>query len=170
MNTDINETWDPYSKAGFAVEEEFLAWLHEQGHVGATRSEGNFKEFDIHCPHCDKTWEVKRDYKSAETGNFAIEIDCFGKPSGIKATTADYWVIATERHFYVILTVSLIAYLKTIYWEYEQLKAQGNELAVARYRVVMGGDGNQSKMVLIPVEDFSREKRTSITLIIRKIV
>ena len=40
----------------------------------------------------DKKIEVKSErYVWKRTGNIAIEYECYGKPSGINATEADYW-------------------------------------------------------------------------------
>ena len=37
-----------------------------------------------------------------KTGNIAIEVECFGKPSGLSVTKADYWVhvLATGKQDY----------------------------------------------------------------------
>lgn len=43
--------------------------------------------------------EVKKeDWLWERTGNIAIEYECRGKPSGISATRADFWVHALERN------------------------------------------------------------------------
>lgn len=38
------------------------------------------------------TVEVKADRRARDTGNLAIEYECYGKVSGISTTTSDYWL------------------------------------------------------------------------------
>lgn len=61
---------------------------------------GYCKEFDIFVPEVRKKVEVKMDIKSEETGNFVVEIEFNGKPSGLMTTTADYWVFIDLAHYY----------------------------------------------------------------------
>ena len=46
-----------------------------------------------------KTIEVKFDFACYRTGNFYIEYESRGKPSGIATTKADYWMLiaSTEK-------------------------------------------------------------------------
>jgi hypothetical protein len=46
-----------------------------------------------------KTMEVKFDFACYRTGNFFIEYESRGKPSGIATTKADYWMLiaSTEK-------------------------------------------------------------------------
>lgn len=56
---------------------------------------GNHKEFDQKVDFADgssATFEWKMDKMCVSTGNLCIEYQAYGKTSGIKATTADYWV------------------------------------------------------------------------------
>ncbi len=41
-----------------------------------------------------KKVEVKADTRWKDTGNLAVEYECFDKPSGISVTKADYWAFA----------------------------------------------------------------------------
>ncbi len=50
------------------------------------------------------TYEVKADRRSAETGNFFIEFDGYGKPSGIHITTANRHIITYKTNFYMVET------------------------------------------------------------------
>lgn len=126
--------------------------------------EGYHKEYDLTITRNGKTRtiEVKADRLAAKTGNIALEYRCNCKPSGIKTTTADYWVIfvvppkggmdgSTER-CYKIPTKKL------------------RELAKGG-RKVKGGDRNASRMRLVPLKSLdkyliSRHKR-SVTPYIR---
>jgi len=50
-----------------------------------------FSDWDI---KTDKeTYEVKADRLVHKYGNFFIEYECSGKPSGISTTQADYWIL-----------------------------------------------------------------------------
>ena len=62
-----------------------------------------FKDWDIKViwNWKEKTYEIKRDYKSQETWNLALEVRCNNKPSGIFASKADYIVLClSEWEFY----------------------------------------------------------------------
>ena len=76
-----------------------------------------------------------------KTGNIAIEIECNGKPSGIMATKADYWVhiLANGDKDYC----RLIFDTKTI------KKLTKKYIGTLKN----GGDGWRSKFVLIPLSE-----------------
>lgn len=62
-----------------------------------------FKDWDVRLiwNWKEKTYEIKRDYKSQETWNLALEVRCNNKPSGIFASKADYIVLClSEWEFY----------------------------------------------------------------------
>ena len=42
--------------------------------------------------HNGVAYEVKADRRACGTGNFAVEYECGGKPSGIETTQADVWI------------------------------------------------------------------------------
>lgn len=75
-------------------------------HLGFTGtaefSSGNVKGWDIMLTNegdgdgivdCDSLYEVKEDFYCAKSDNIAIEVECRGKPSGLMATTSNYWCI-----------------------------------------------------------------------------
>lgn len=66
-----------------------------------------FKGYDIWIPEIDKAVEVKYDPMSQETGNIVVEIEMYGKPSGLMATQADYWVFY-DGEMFVIMPVKHI--------------------------------------------------------------
>ena len=87
----------------------------------------------------DKTkLEVKteRDWWQ-KSGNMCIEVECYGKPSGIMATEADYWVhiLADGDKDFVrmIFDTSTIKKLTKKYMK----------------NIRSGGDGNKSRFVLV---------------------
>lgn len=84
--------------------------------------------------------EIKYDKLAARTGNVAIEVSCAGKPSGITATTADFWVTVLDGKESVA----------GIWWaEVAELR----HLLLGRL-AISGGDRNAVQMVLIPVDAF----------------
>jgi hypothetical protein len=58
-----------------------------------TLIDGKFKEYDAFIPELSKKLEIKMDEVSLRTGRLVIELEMFGKPSGLLATKADDWVI-----------------------------------------------------------------------------
>ena len=143
--TRIENTWEPYSEAGFEVENEFYELLKKY-HPNCVRQSGKFKEYDIKCedPNCvvkhkDKVpyyYEIKRDMKSHMTGNFAVEVSCKDIPSGITTTKSTFWVFVDGLYFWVIETDKL-------------RRLTESKFAQSIDSVVNGGDSNLSLMVLI---------------------
>ena len=91
----------------------------------------------------DKTkLEVKteRDWWQ-KSGNMCIEVECYGKPSGIMATEADYWVHILahgDKDFVrMIFDTSTIKKLTKKYMK----------------NIRSGGDGNKSRFVLVPLSE-----------------
>ena len=73
------------------------------------------------------SYEIKRDYKSQETWNIALEIKCNWKPSGIFASKADYIIYClSEDEFYfrnrweLLYDLCDIAKYKTLGWDGER--------------------------------------------------
>jgi hypothetical protein len=86
-----------------------------------------------------KKVEVKTDRLAHVTGNVAVEFRCNGRRSGISTTEADYWA-------FVLLNGMIIIMIQT-----DELK----EVARKNYRlgrVVSGGDGNNSEMILVNIK------------------
>jgi hypothetical protein len=52
----------------------------------------DFTGYDIWIPETSQSVEVKYDHASVRTGNFVVEIEMAGKPSGLLTTNADLWV------------------------------------------------------------------------------
>ena len=89
----------------------------------------------------DVLWEVKTDIYPEETGNMAIEIRYKNKPSGISHTKAEWFV-----YYYKHIPFRNVWMIKV-----EELKKLIKENS---FPVTMGGDDNQSQIVLIPREKF----------------
>jgi hypothetical protein len=52
-----------------------------------------YKGYDIWIPELHSSVEVKADLASNQTGNFVIETEFNGKPSGLTTTEATYWFL-----------------------------------------------------------------------------
>jgi hypothetical protein len=76
--------------------------------------------------------EVKADSYAARTGNFAIEIESGGRPSGIATSRAAYWVLVAGAEGLLVPTPDLRALAQQGCWE-----------------VISGGDGGRNKMKLV---------------------
>ena len=77
-----------------------------------------------------------------DTGNMIIEINYKGKPSGISTTNAKWWchvfTIDNEIKFIILMKV-------------DELKERIKQLAKNNLiKIVNGGDGNQSEIILVP--------------------
>ena len=82
----------------------------------------------------------------AKTGNIAIEVECWGKPSGLSKTEADYWV-----H---ILSIGKEDYCKLIF-DVPKLKKIAEKFK-DNYKMI--GDNNASKCILIPLKELFQSK------------
>lgn len=88
------------------------------------------------------TAEVKaeRDHWQ-RTGNIAVEVYYKGRPSGVSSTKAKWWIhVLTVNELpvmWIILSVNDMRKLCKRYW----------------HNQVMGGDSNQSQLVLIPLKE-----------------
>jgi hypothetical protein len=103
-----------------------------------------FVEWDVKLKNgaLEAKYEVKGDRLTAKTGNFCLEYECAGQPSGISTTQADfyaYFVISGNSHDLYLIPVPRI----------KELIAQGS------YKKMNGGDGYRSRFYLIPKEVFA---------------
>ena len=88
------------------------------------------------------TFEVKTDFMCKDTGNVFVEYKSRGKDSGIKISTAIYWVFVlpyNETDFPNLQFIPLVKLKKLI--------------ETKKYKIVNGGDALTSKGYLIPKED-----------------
>ena len=84
-----------------------------------------------------------------KTGNIAIEVECNGKPSGIMATKADYWV-----H---ILAEGDKDYCRLIFDTRTVKRLAKKYIGTLKN----GGDGWRSRFVLIPLAEIFLPKNLS---------
>ncbi len=100
------------------------------------------KTFDIRIISSGMTFEVKYDLMAPETGNIAIEYESRGKPTGLSATAADFWVYKFGNVYWAVSTSGLKQRL------FKEKKY---------FKEVCGGDaGSGTKMYLVKVEDFKK--------------
>ena len=103
---------------------------------------GQVREEQVSHIFANKKIEIKteRDWWE-KTGNIALEYECNGKPSGINATTSDYWIHilakGNKNHCMLVFEVSR---LKKIVEQYKGTHTR------------MVGDRNASKCVLLPIK------------------
>ena len=87
--------------------------------------------------------EVKTDFKAHKTGNLAIELESYGKPSGIQTSEATWWLfniqIPNKKPLLLIITL-------------ERLRQIANKYA-HQGKVIMGGDNYSSKLVVVPFSE-----------------
>lgn len=98
---DFNKTLESWKKVERLFAAKMLARYPDIEKVEF--SEWEFKDRDVKITKGweSKTYELKRDYKSQETGNIALEIKCNGKPSGIFASKADFIIYClNDDEFY----------------------------------------------------------------------
>ena len=97
----------------------------------------------------ERTYEVKRDFKSQETWNIALEIKCNWKPSGIFASKADFIIYCTaEDEFWFRDRWELLYDLvdthkyKTLWWDWERAEMYiiDKELLPILFRKFWWGD------------------------------
>jgi hypothetical protein len=103
-----------------------------------------FVEWDMKLKNgaLEAKYEVKSDRLTAKTGNFCLEYNCSGQPSGISTTQADYYayfVIKGSDHDLYLIPVPRI----------KELIAQG------AYKKMKGGDSYRSEFYLIPKAVFA---------------
>ena len=75
---------------------------------------------------------------SNETGNIVIEIEMFGKPSALLATTANYWAFYDDSNFVIIKPMDIV---RCIFL---------NKLSFVEF--VGKGDNQSKKAFLVPKE------------------
>ena len=88
-----------------------------------------FKDWDVKITvgWIERTYEIKRDFKSQETWNIALEIKCNWKPSGIFASKADFIIYClNDNEFYwqnrweLLYRIADINKYKTMWWDGER--------------------------------------------------
>ena len=79
------------------------------------------------------------------TGNIAIEIRCKGRPSGISTTESSVWLQLLS--YKGVIEGGFILKVDLLKDKIKKLQKSGN------LKMVMGGDFNESQMVLLPIKE-----------------
>lgn len=107
-------------------------------------SSGKDKRYDVKflCAATNESIcvEVKGDRLGKRSGNIAVEYECNGVPSGISATTSDFWLYFVEE---VGVFKFPIRELRSLFED-------------KTFRRVSGGDGFRSRMKLIPISSLEK--------------
>lgn len=124
---DFNKTLESWKK----IEKAFVKKMLDMYDIEKVEfaPDTQFKDRDVKLTIWWKevSYEIKRDYKSQETWNIALEIKCNWKPSGIFASKADYIIYClSEDEFYfrnrweLLYDLCDIAKYKTMWWDGER--------------------------------------------------
>lgn len=135
-------------------EKIIMVYLFCNGYKDIKITEGYFKDYDISgtSPKNGATvlYEVKTDEYCTEdydSGNMAIELECKKKPSGISCTKADVFV-----YYYYHLSVDNLWMIKV-----DELKKMiKDNYKKYNFRIVNGGDNNDSRILLLPRKYFRK--------------
>jgi hypothetical protein len=136
--------------------EKFIADLYKKRNPTSDYTTYNpSKEYDISLsfPRKDSLHiEVKFDKYATKSGNLCFEMfDHKGQPSGIMATEADLMVFLVAK--------SLNDKNKMVF-EFDVHKLRKfieYHMDSGEYKIVKGGDGNAFEMMLVPIEEITKE-------------
>jgi hypothetical protein len=125
---DFNKTLESWKK----IEKEFAKIMIDRySNIDKVEfaPDKQFKDWDVKITvgWIERTYEIKRDFKSQETWNIALEIKCNWKPSWIFASKADFIIYClNENEFYwqnrweLLYRIADIAKYKTMWWDGER--------------------------------------------------
>jgi len=123
---------------GINMEEEVLAYIRQKYPL-AIREVAK-KEHDLLIPEIGQTVEVKQDFKSKHTGNFVIEVEMYGRPSGLLSSTADWWCFCDGDSF--------------LFVEREKIHSVLNGYTLREF--IGKGDNEPKKAYLVPKEHLTK--------------
>lgn len=136
---ELRQGWD----AKLGVGEEFeRRCINLLGLEGIEAKKSPVRAWDIQFAMGARTWKIecKHDGKALYSGNLYFETECRGKPSGVRASQADYWMHGIGMSpVYLFRRKELVEFLD-----------RALEDGVARY-VQNGGDDGGSSGILLPV-------------------
>jgi hypothetical protein len=107
--------------------------------------EGCFKPWDVTVGQ--EVYEVKADRLVGKYGNFFIEFECSGKPSGISTTTATHWILYDVRMNGTTLGEPLACY---------KVPLQDLRTLAPDFPIKAGGDGWRSKGWVVPAKELTQ--------------
>jgi hypothetical protein len=131
------ESFNEDLKAGEESEHKLMQLARERG-LTPVKIKGKFKPYDFFIAETKKAYEVKRDWKSKDTGNVVVEVEMYNKPSGLMATKADLWVFDLPDCFITI--------------EPEKLKDIILQQGIKLVRFIGNGDTEEKRAYLVKRE------------------
>lgn len=120
-------------KRGLEIE-EFVVSILRKKYPSASIINA-YKGYDIWIPEIDSSVEVKYDPMSNETGNIVIEIEMYDKPSGLMASTADYWVFYDDNMFVIMPTKNIFKCIFDCKLQYVEFVGNGDTRAKKAFLV-----------------------------------
>ncbi|BAQ84618.1 hypothetical protein [uncultured Mediterranean phage uvMED] len=93
--------FDTSLSVGKLREAELIEFFQSKGHKPIPIP-GKFSGFDFFLANTKQGYEVKQDWKAHYSGNLVVEVEMYGKRSGLMATTADWWIFDTKDEFIFI--------------------------------------------------------------------
>ena len=93
--------FDTSLSVGKLREAELIEFFQSKGHKPIPIP-GKFSGFDFFLANTKQGYEVKQDWKAFYSGNLVVEVEMYGKRSGLMATTADWWIFDTKDEFIFI--------------------------------------------------------------------
>lgn len=117
---------------GQALETQ-IADFYEGHGARVTRPQGKCSAYDMQVNFglTQTSIECKYDERSVETNNYAIEIECSGKPSGITVSESEYYCISAPAQEPILIETARLREL------------------IVNAKTVRGGDNNTSVMRLV---------------------
>lgn len=97
----MTQAFDTSLNIGKLREAELIEFFQSLGHKPVAIP-GKFTGFDFFLANTKEAYEVKQDWKAHYSGNLVVEIEMYGKPSGLMGTTADWWIFDTKDEFIFI--------------------------------------------------------------------
>jgi len=95
------QAFDTSLSVGKLREAELIEFFQSKGHKPIPIP-GKFSGFDFFLANTKQGYEVKQDWKAHYSGNLVVEVEMYGKRSGLMATTADWWIFDTKTEFIFI--------------------------------------------------------------------
>jgi len=129
--------FDTSLSVGKLREAELIEFFRSKGHKPIPIP-GKFSGFDFFLANTKQGYEVKQDWKAHYSGNLVVEVEMYGKRSGLMATTADWWIFDTKTEFIFITP--------------KQLKDLIVETNPPLRQFTGKGDSYSKKAYLIPVQ------------------
>lgn len=97
----MTQPFDTSLSIGKIREAELIDFFKSKGHKPIPIP-GKFSGFDFFLANTKQGYEVKQDWKAYYSGNLVVEVEMYGKRSGLMSTTADWWIFDTKTEFIFI--------------------------------------------------------------------